>query len=108
MSRGNADCVVFDTPNYGLVQANVTGVQQMFYYLNNYIHVQRYMPLMPVMPLPRPRNAWGDLSYADLITMAILSTPDKKMAMTDIYSWITRNIPYFSSKANTPAARGWK
>ncbi|KTF99681.1 hypothetical protein cypCar_00010040 [Cyprinus carpio] len=35
------------------------------------------------------RNAWGNLSYADLITKAIESTPDKRLTLSQIYDWMT-------------------
>jgi forkhead box protein O3 len=28
------------------------------------------------------RNAWGNLSYADLITQAILSSPEKRLTLS--------------------------
>ena len=54
------------------------------------------------------RNAWGNLSYADLITQAILSAPEKRLTLSEIYEWIVQNVPYFSDKADTPSASGWK
>lgn len=53
------------------------------------------------------RNAWGDASYADLITQAIESTPDKRMTLAQIYDWIIQNVPYFRDKGVEFSA-GWK
>lgn len=54
------------------------------------------------------RNAWGNMSYAELITQAILSSPEKKLTLSEIYEWIVRNVPYFNDKASSPSTAGWK
>ena len=51
------------------------------------------------------RNPWGEKSYADLITWAILSSPNKRLTLAEIYNWIKNNIPYFRERADTA---GWK
>ena len=58
--------------------------------------------------LRKIRNAWGNTSYADLITQAILSAPEKRLTLSEIYDWIVQNVPYFSDKADIPSASGWK
>ena len=42
-------------------------------------------------------------SYTTLIMSAISSTPNKRMALGDIYSWIMDNFPYYRN-----AGPGWK
>jgi len=42
-------------------------------------------------------------SYATLIAMAISSTPEMKLSLNDIYTWISNTFPYYSK-----AGRGWK
>ncbi|XP_037605951.1 forkhead box protein O3B [Sebastes umbrosus] len=54
------------------------------------------------------RNAWGNLSYADLITKAIDSTPDKRLTLSQIYDWMVRSIPYFKDKGDSNSSAGWK
>lgn len=54
------------------------------------------------------RNAWGNLSYADLITKAIESAPDKRLTLSQIYDWMVRSIPYFKDKGDTNSSAGWK
>ncbi|XP_061890608.1 forkhead box protein O3-like isoform X2 [Entelurus aequoreus] len=54
------------------------------------------------------RNAWGNLSYADLITKAIESTPDKRLTLSQIYEWMVRSIPYFKDKGDSNSSAGWK
>lgn len=54
------------------------------------------------------RNAWGNMSYAELITQAILSSPEKRLTLSEIYDWIVKNVPYFTDKANSPSTAGWK
>lgn len=54
------------------------------------------------------RNAWGNLSYADLITQAISSTPEKRLTLSQIYEWMVHNIPYFNDKGDSNSSAGWK
>ncbi|XP_076472242.1 uncharacterized protein LOC143301738 [Babylonia areolata] len=42
-------------------------------------------------------------SYANLITLAINSSPGKKMTLAEIYTWICDNFPYYKDAGN-----GWK
>ena len=56
----------------------------------------------------KPRNPWGEMSYADLITKAILSTLDKRLTLSEIYTWMIENVPYFHEKANETSTSGWK
>ena len=51
------------------------------------------------------RNAWGNLSYADLITQAIQSAPEQRLTLSQIYEWVVKNVPYFKDKGDIP---GWK
>lgn len=81
--------------------------------------------LHPQQPLPPPqpgaaggsgqprkcssrRNAWGNLSYADLITRAIESSPDKRLTLSQIYEWMVRCVPYFKDKGDSNSSAGWK
>ena len=54
------------------------------------------------------RNAWGNLSYADLITQAINSTPEKRLTLSQVYEWMVANIPYFKDKGDSNSSAGWK
>ena len=56
----------------------------------------------------KPRNPWGEMSYADLITKAILSAPEKRLTLSEIYTWMIENVPYFREKANETSTSGWK
>ncbi|VDN37879.1 unnamed protein product [Gongylonema pulchrum] len=47
---------------------------------------------------PKPQ-----LSYIGLIAMAILSSRDKKMVLSEVYQWIIDNYPYFRSRGP-----GWR
>lgn len=52
-------------------------------------------------PPPRPPPEPGDKpsqSYIALISTAILSSPEKKLLLSDIYQWIMDNYPYFKNK----------
>lgn len=42
-------------------------------------------------------------SYTHLIMSAISSSPQKRMALSDIYKWIGDNFPYYKN-----AVTGWK
>merc|ERR1740129_1188790 len=54
------------------------------------------------------RNAWGNLSYADLITQAILSSPEKRLTLSQVYDWMVQNIPYFKDRGDSNSSAGWK
>lgn len=54
------------------------------------------------------RNAWGNLSYADLITKAIDSSPEKRLTLSQIYDWMVQNVPYFKDKGESNSSAGWK
>lgn len=38
------------------------------------------------------RNAWGNMSYADLITQAILNSPEKRLTLSQVYEWMVCDI----------------
>lgn len=54
------------------------------------------------------RNAWGNLSYADLITQAIASASDNRLTLSQIYEWMVQNVPYFKDKGDSNSSAGWK
>jgi len=54
------------------------------------------------------RNPWGNLSYADLITQAIQSAPDRRQTLSQIYDWMAANVPYFSERNENSSSTGWK
>ncbi|KAG9491970.1 forkhead box protein O1 [Eleutherodactylus coqui] len=54
------------------------------------------------------RNAWGNLSYADLISQAIESSPEKRLTLSQIYDWMVKSIPYFKDKGDSNSSAGWK
>lgn len=60
-------------------------------------------------PAPRPPPEPGDKpsqSYIALISSAILSSPEKKLLLSDIYQWIMDNYPYFQNKVRGSGPRG--
>lgn len=44
------------------------------------------------------------LSYASLIALAICSTPQRMMTLSNIYRWIEYTFPFY----RTPEAKAWK
>jgi forkhead box protein O3 len=54
------------------------------------------------------KNAWGCMSYADLIAKAIESSPDQRLTLNQIYGWMVENVPYFKDKGHTNSSAGWK
>ncbi|KAG8553995.1 hypothetical protein GDO81_003623 [Engystomops pustulosus] len=54
------------------------------------------------------RNAWGNQSYAELITQAIESSPEKRLTLSQIYEWMVKTIPYFKDKGDSNSSAGWK
>ncbi|KAG7278061.1 hypothetical protein CRUP_029006 [Coryphaenoides rupestris] len=54
------------------------------------------------------RNAWGNQSYADLISQAIENSPDKRLTLAQIYDWMVKTVPYFKDKGDSNSSAGWK
>merc|ERR1711892_352912 len=54
------------------------------------------------------RNPWGNSSYADLITMAIQSAPDRRLTLSQVYDWMVGTVPYFTERADSSSSAGWK
>lgn len=54
------------------------------------------------------RNAWGNMSYAELITQAIQSSPEQRLTLSQIYDWMVQNVPYFKDKGDSNSSAGWK
>ncbi|CAL1573636.1 unnamed protein product [Knipowitschia caucasica] len=54
------------------------------------------------------RNAWGNMSYADLITKAIETSPEKRLTLSQIYDWMVKSVPYFNDKGDSNSSAGWK
>uniref|UniRef100_A0A672F614 Forkhead box protein O1-A-like n=1 Tax=Salarias fasciatus TaxID=181472 RepID=A0A672F614_SALFA len=78
---------------------------------------QQQVPLPGVSPLggsgqrkssSSRRNAWGNMSYADLITKAIDSSPEKRLTLSQIYDWMVKSVPYFKDKGDSNSSAGWK
>lgn len=46
-------------------------------------------------------------SYIALISTAILSSPEKKLLLCDIYQWIMDNYPYFKNKVREGGGGSW-
>jgi hypothetical protein len=47
-------------------------------------------------------------SYADLISQAIMSSPEQRLTLSEIYCWMINNVPYFSDKGFSSSSAGWK
>ncbi|XP_056140905.1 forkhead box protein O1-A-like [Lampris incognitus] len=54
------------------------------------------------------RNAWGNMSYADLIAQAIDGSPEKRLTLAQIYEWMVKSVPYFKDKGDSNSSAGWK
>jgi len=48
------------------------------------------------------------MSYADLITQAILNSPEKRLTLSQVYEWMVQNVPYFRDKGDSNSSAGWK
>lgn len=64
--------------------------------------------LLPAKKNSTRRNAWGNQSYADLITQAITTAPDKRLTLSQIYEWMVHNVHYFKDKGDSNSSAGWK
>ena len=54
------------------------------------------------------KNIWKNQTYADLICKAILSSPSKRLTLSQIYDWLIENIEYFKAKKDGKSSVGWK
>ncbi|CAF1076492.1 unnamed protein product [Didymodactylos carnosus] len=54
------------------------------------------------------KNAWGNLSYAELITKAINSSQDQRLTLSEIYDWMIKYVPFFRNKVDRNSSAGWK
>jgi hypothetical protein len=54
------------------------------------------------------KNAWGNLSYSELICKAILNSHQQRLTLSQIYSWIILYVPYFKDKSDRKSSQGWK
>jgi hypothetical protein len=54
------------------------------------------------------KNAWGNLSYAELISKAITTSPDKRLTLSEIYDWMIKYVPFFRNKVDRTSSAGWK
>ncbi|XP_069468504.1 forkhead box protein O4 [Ambystoma mexicanum] len=54
------------------------------------------------------RNAWGNQSYAELISQAIESSPEKRLTLSQIYDWMVKSVPFFKDKGDSNSSAGWK
>ncbi len=61
--------------------------------------------LMPTssVPLSQHSHERPDITYVAIIKQAILSSPDRRLSLSEIYDWITTVYPFFS-----PATKSWK
>lgn len=59
-------------------------------------------------PQTSRKNAWGNLSYAELIAKAIENSLDKRLTLSQIYSWMIQYVPYFRDKGDRKSSTGWK
>lgn len=73
-------------------------------------HLQGQLPGLDQAPKKNSsrRNAWGNMSYADLITQAIQSSPEKRLTLAQIYEWMVQNVAYFKDKGDSNSSAGWK
>lgn len=54
------------------------------------------------------KNAWGNLSYAELIAKAIEHSSHQRLTLSQIYSFMILYVPYFRDKADKKSSTGWK
>ena len=54
------------------------------------------------------KNAWGNLSYAELISKAITSSAEQRLTLSEIYDWMIKYVPFFRNKVDRSSSAGWK
>ena len=55
----------------------------------------------------RPNN-WGGPTYTELITNAILSAPQQRLTLSQIYNCLVQQVEYFRERKNYNSSQGWK
>lgn len=54
------------------------------------------------------KNAWGNLSYAELISKAITTSAEERLTLSEIYDWMIKYVPFFRNKVDRVSSAGWK
>lgn len=54
------------------------------------------------------KNAWGNLSYAELISKAITTSAEQRLTLSEIYDWMIKYVPFFRNKVDRVSSAGWK
>jgi hypothetical protein len=54
------------------------------------------------------KNSWGNLSYAELISRALETSPNQRLTLAQIYDWIIQYVPYFQLRKDKTSSAGWK
>ena len=54
------------------------------------------------------KNAWGNLSYAELISKAISTSAEQRLTLAEIYDWMIKYVPFFRNKVDRVSSAGWK
>ena len=54
------------------------------------------------------KNAWGNLSYAELISKAITTSAEQRLTLSEIYDWMIKYVPFFRNKVDRISSAGWK
>ena len=68
-----------------------------------YSHPQSVPQPGTTSPAPEAEEQKPPFSYAQLIVQAITSAPDRQLTLSGIYSFITKNYPYYRT-----AEKGWQ
>lgn len=68
-------------------------------------HAQSQLPSADDLPLPEDTGKKPSLSYAQLIGMAILRSPERRKTLSQIYTWISESFSFYGS---SPTPTGWQ
>lgn len=47
-------------------------------------------------------------TWADWISLALVSHPKKKITLNEMYAWMIRNVPVCQNTPNMKSSEGWK
>ncbi|KAL7674879.1 hypothetical protein ACOME3_001152 [Neoechinorhynchus agilis] len=55
-----------------------------------------------------PLNRYNNLTYVELITLAIEKSPYQRLKVRQIYRWLQTNVSFFNERSESPEREKWQ